>query len=49
MIGSQMKIKRRHNKDFKAFRAFIYVLFISVVLYFVATTWYSIYIGAFSR
>jgi hypothetical protein len=44
-----MKIKRPYNKDFKAFRAFIYVLFISTVLYFVTTTWISIYVGAMAE
>ena len=44
-----MKLKRPYNKDFKAFRAFVYALFISVVLYFVATTWYSIYLGAMTK
>ncbi len=41
-----MKLKRPYNKDFKAFRAFIYVLFASALLFFVSTTAYSIYVGA---
>jgi hypothetical protein len=44
-----MKLKRRYNKDFKAFRAFIYVLFISAMLYFLITTWVSIYVGAMAK